>query len=605
MKIVIRNISGGNVSLPSPLPLLKINDQITEDIEPEAYFIAKPALSNLVGNGLIDIVSIELTSSYDGLFTLDDDGGTIRHENNIIAQSPLGRTGWIYVYDVEGESGGSVSNKDYQDPNNTVLQSATSSGTDIRIFVRSSYPLVEINSIVYPITQDAGGGFYSGSIVITISESGDIIISAITADNNIGAQDTIDITLEAPPVLQTLQFTGPYPGAQTELKEDDEYTVTGTTDIPINAIEIIDYEAGKNAVIPVTGTSFTEQLTIADRGTTAVLRPARIRARSAATDAWGPTRDTNVGGSINGINVVNCNNLFPTATIDGINYPPTQQALKGSEQATVDNTVANHDTVLYSDPTASELNIPNTTTVEDPKTVTRVGGSYNVSSPNFRITANRAANDATTVTQDTVNIANVVAQATVSFTGTRIRSGVAPGNDTTITLGFDQQMQGTPTMDPAAGRGTFIGSWSGGPTSWTRDLRVPDSENPADGSSNSWINVSATNLAGIVTNIITTGPTYIIGGFTQRTLNYPPLTANSTETFPLTTEGNLSVGVFSNGNAGVIKPFGTPDTSDAGKEGWCAPTAASGVAVQMHMLHIPSVQANGAGLTLTLVEETA
>ena len=73
---------------------------------------------------------------------------------------------------------------------------------------------------------------------------------------------------------------------------------------------------------------------------------------------------------------------------------------------------------------------------------------------------------------------------------------------------------------------------------------------------------------------------------------------------PLTTEGNLSVGAFSNGNPGVVQPFGTPDTTDIGKEGWCAPTAASGD-VNIRMLHSPTVSANSGGLTLTLVEETA
>ena len=46
------------------------------------------------------------------------------------------------------------------------------------------------------------------------------------------------------------------------------------------------------------------------------------------------------------------------------------------------------------------------------------------------------------------------------------------------------------------------------------------------------------------------------------------------------------------------------DTTDAGKEGWWAPNATSGVTTG-RMLHINAVAANSVGLTLTLVEETA
>jgi hypothetical protein len=125
---------------------------------------------------------------------------------------------------------------------------------------------------------------------------------------------------------------------------------------------------------------------------------------------------------------------------------------------------------------------------------------------------------------------------------------------------------------------------------------------------NTWLNLVATNLAGIVTNTIDTSGgnnnTYIVGGFTPRTVNYLPYTADCTETLPLTTQGNLTAGSFSNGNPAVVQAFGTADNNDGGKEGWCAPTAASGVAVKMHMLHTGMVSANGAGLTLTSVQET-
>ena len=519
----------------------------------------------------------------------------------------LARSGFVYVTGIGVQDpGGAASGQVYQDPpNNTVIQSADVSSLDVTLSVRASYPLVEIEGTPYTLSRAVGETHYSGDVDLTVIE-GETVVTVQTPDDLDGARDTVMIALSVPPAIIALSFAGGYPGTQTELKENDSFDVTVTADKSFDQVVFVDHEACQADAIDVAPTlSTTVTGTIADRGDSAIPRPARVYVRDSVSGAFSLARDTNFGGgSADGVDVVSCNNLFPTVVVGSVTYPVSQSALKDSETATVVNTVSDYDTVVYTSPT-SELNVADPTIAESPKTVQRIAGSYNVSIDNLQIAATRDANDAMTVDVGVVNIAHVVAELTASYGGARIRSGVTPGNDTVITLGSNQQMGGTPTMDPAASRGSFINSWTGGPTSWNRTLRVPDSENPADNSANAWINVSATNLAGIVTNSITTGPTYIVGGFAQRTLNYPPLTANSTETFPLTTEGNLSAGVFSNGNAAVVQPFGTPDTSDAGKEGWCAPTASSGAGTQMRMLHVPTVAANGAGLTLTLVEETA
>jgi hypothetical protein len=112
----------------------------------------------------------------------------------------------------------------------------------------------------------------------------------------------------------------------------------------------------------------------------------------------------------------------------------------------------------------------------------------------------------------------------------------------------------------------------------------------------------ATGLAGLIQNTIGAGSAYTLGGFVARTLNFASFTADSTETVALADETKLVSGSFGNGNPGVRQPFGTADTTDAGKEGWFAPTAASG-AVQIHMLHSPTVAANSVGVTLASVEE--
>lgn len=531
-----------------------------------------------------------------------------------------GGSGNIRVTNITPQSGDEVvDTRVWQDTAETVLQSCRSTTPDLNVAIAASFPKVEIDGNAAELSLSGDGGHYSGIVPITIAGAGPITVKVITPDDTDGATDTVTISLAVPAEITAFSFTGGYPGVQTEMAGSQDFQITVTADKNFDRIKVLNQDAAAGdetiGVNPPSTGPVIKGISTADRGTTPQLLPAHIQIRDADTLAWSAVRSTNeLGGGVDGVDVINLNDLYPiidgvgkggdTGHAFGIVYPGAQGALKGSETASVTATVTNFDTLAYGAP-GGELDVTPLTTYSDPKVVTRVAGSYNISSDNFQITANRAVNGTQTVVQGVVNIANVAALATAAFPGARVRSGVAPGNSTVITLSFNQQMVGTPTMDPAASRGTFLDSWSGSGSSWTRTLRVPDADNPADNSTNAWTNISAINLSGIPTSVVTTGPTYIIGGFAPRTLTYPPFTANSTETFPLTTEGNLAAGSFSNGNPAVIQPFGTSDTSDAGKEGWCAPTAVSGVVTQMRMLHIPSVAANSGGLTLTLVEETA
>jgi hypothetical protein len=521
-----------------------------------------------------------------------------------------GGTGWVKIVDLATQYvEGVVDLKVWQDsPNNTILQSCRTSDEDVVMSVQASFPIVEINSIQYTLDPATDGGHYEGDISLTISE-GETDVVVRTPNDELGALDTIDIDIETPPVIISANFTGGYPGSQTELKAGDTFQLTGLTNKNADAIQILDFGACIESLEVITlGTSFTVTGTIADRGTTTQSLGARLRARAPSGALSVAIFNTAFGGSVDGFHVVKLNNTYPTVDFPGpISYPGSQQALKNSENATVPVTLADLDTVAFNSPNG-DLSITNPTTIEATKTVARIAGTYNVSTNNLRCTANRAANDATTVDQTVVQIAHVAAAVAVREATARVRSGPSPGANTTISIVSDQELLSAPSVDPAASRGTFIGSWAGGPSTWTRSLQVPDSQNPADGSLNSWSNLSATNLAGLVTTTIDTGggddATYVIGGFTSRTVNYPPFTANCTETFPLTDESKLTAGSFSNGNPSVVQPFGTSDTTDAGKEGWCAPTAASGTAVKMRMLHSPTVAANAAGITLASVEET-
>lgn len=519
------------------------------------------------------------------------------------------RVGWIRVVDVT-VSGGTVTSKAYLDPpNNTILQSAAVSSGTFSVVVEASYPTIEINAV--PSVLPLVGSVYRGAVEVTLAADGDVVCQAFDADGGPGGVDTIAITLELPPTITAAVFTGGKPGTQSELKAGDTVSLDVTADKDFDAVEVISGAglATTSEVIPVaTGLNATVAVEIADQGTTPQALPARVRVIDAVTAAPSASYDTDTAGTTEDVHVVTINNLYPTHSFGLETYPPSQGALKGAESATVASVQSDFDTIAYDANGTGQLAVTNPNTAEATKTVTRAGGSYNVEGDggvaNLRATLTRNANDAETVTTAIVNIANVAATVTVAEATARVRSGPAPGNDTTITIAADQELVAAPSLDPAASRGAFVGLWAGGSKTWTRALRVPDAENPADGSLNTWINLVATNLAGIVTSVISGNDSYVVGGFTVRTLNFAAFTANSAETVPLTDQAKLAAGSYSNGNPAVIQPAGTADTTDVGKEGWTAPLAASGVSVGLRMLHSPTVAANTGGLTLASVEET-
>lgn len=435
------------------------------------------------------------------------------------------QSGWIRITDASVDSPDTITSKVWQDdPNNTVLQQFTTSGETVTLSLECSYPLVQVNGTPFTLEKTATD-IYSGDVEATIpSGGGDLSVVAITGDNEFGSVDTSVSVLVAPPNITLCRFTGSYPGSQTELKEGDNFSLEVGADRNFDQVVVSDYEAGQSEVIAVaTGVTATVAITIADRGDSATPRPARIQVRDAVTGALSDALDTNDGGgSTDGVHVVTCNNLHPTVNIGTITYPMSQSALKGSETATVANTLSDYDTILYESPNG-DLTIGSPTVAANPKTVQRIAGDFNNSTINFRITANRAANDADTVEGAIVVIANTAPVLTVTTADARLRSGGNNGTsaqDHTITVTSDQPLASI-DMDPDSGgdRGAWTDSFAGGPTVWTRTLRV-DETVPDEKGTFTWESISAIGLAGVEQTSISVGATYELGGFVSRDLTF-------------------------------------------------------------------------------------
>jgi hypothetical protein len=458
--------------------------------------------------------------------------------------------GWIVVSNVTSGAG-AISNKVYQDTGNTILRSCTASNASVTLAVKASYPKVLINGTAGTLTLSADGGHYSGNVAIT-APGGAFAVRVLLPNDAPGFTDSFTITIDAPPIITALAFSGSYPGSQTELKAGDTYTVSGTTNKPVDAVQVSDFGAGTSQTITFgSTTSFSVSITIADRGTT----PQSLAARMAARDlngAWGSTADTS--------NTVVLNNLYPTATIGSITYPGAQGAIKTTESATVAMTIANTNVILFDSP-VSQLTITSPTVSAATKTVTYLAGSYNVSTNNFRVTATRSANAAVTTNQGVVKIANVAPTITVSAPAARLRSGGNNGTSVqnhTITITSDQQLASAPTMSAGAA-GTFTGSWSGGPTSYTRTLQVHDNDTKG---SYSFGSLLATGLAGLTQTTISSGSAYVLGGFVQRNLTFSAFSQTTALNVAVVTYSKLQAGLFTATNQASTRNSSQGDHSN-------------------------------------------
>jgi hypothetical protein len=344
--------------------------------------------------------------------------------------------------------------------------------------------------------------------------------TSLRVDHEDGAHHTISIAQDVPPQVIGAYFYGGYPGSQTELKAGDTFNFHVDTDINVTSIEIDNFGAFTASTTPVTaGTShnITSRI-IADRGTSVQALGARVRVQK-ANGSYSDWFLTTSQGSTDAQYTVKLNNLYPSVSVSTITYPGSQQALKDSEQATVSNTVTSFDVISYTSPNG-DLTITSSSTYQTSKTVTRAAGNYNINSNNFRITATRNANNAVTTNSSTVvKIAHTAPTLTVSVPAARLRTGGNDGTSAqsyTVTITATQQLLSAPTLSVPAGGGT-LGSFGGSTTTWTATLSNINDD--LTKGTYTWGAISATNLAGKIVTTITTGPTYVIGGFLSRTVS--------------------------------------------------------------------------------------
>jgi hypothetical protein len=345
--------------------------------------------------------------------------------------------------------------------------------------------------------------------------------TSLRVDHEDGANYGISIAQDVPPQVTSAYFFGGYPTspAQTELKFNDTFNFTVNSDVAIVAIQIYDFGAAQSNTHNFTATTSKNiTIAIANRGDNTQNLGVKLRVQK-ANGSWSSDYLTSDYGSTDGTHTVKLNNTRPSISVSSIAYPVGQQALKGSESATVSNTVTSFDVISYETPNG-DLTITSPTTYQTSKIVTRAAGNYNINNNNFKITATRNANNAVATNSSTVvKIANTDANLTVSVPAARLRTGGEDGTSTpsyTVTITATQQLLSAPTLSAPTGGGT-LGSFGGSATTWTATLSNIN-DNLTKGTY-TWGAIFATNLAGKNVTSITTGPTYVIGGFLPRTVS--------------------------------------------------------------------------------------
>lgn len=385
-----------------------------------------------------------------------------------------------------------------------------------------------------------------GSITITLAEAGDIQI--IHED---GYVDTCTINYLDRPVVTDIQFTNTsYPlSAQTQYPAGRSVSVTVTSDVDINYVDVIGdgTTASTASTHNVTnGSTATFNITTTNH-TTGDNYPIKLRVRTSTGTFSEIYTSTDFGtGSGDHVRTIKINNTLPTISFGTITYASGFKALKGTETATVVMTTTNITlptdsvNVISSAPNISAQLTVSAGTVLGDKTVTRLGGGYNITVPNLYGTVYKTSNDTTATASIIVNIANTPQEISVyipksgGVNYSRLRSGGSYGSSVPqypVTISSNQALLNEtinnvvykPVITASAGTfatAPFVATTSAN-TLWTRQLLIADdvTKGPAVFSE-----LKTYNLAGILVDTITASATsslsYTIGGFVERVVTF-------------------------------------------------------------------------------------
>jgi hypothetical protein len=432
--------------------------------------------------------------------------------------------GGLFFTNIAPTSTGIVGSKQYvagTTPSNIVISEGTTDTNSVTVTLYAEGGSAFFSPTITITTVPAQSG---GPIIATLSQSvtGDRVYTAtanltnITADTVVNASSSTNATATttirraaAGPVLDVLTIGG-YPGAQTAVKAGDTVTVSGRVANTATYAEIVAGGAAASLVSMTLGAdnSFST-------GFKTITATVTISGLSGAQTVSARARNAlgTYGSTFASTNTITLDQVYPTIGAFSIAYPATQSGLKTGESATVTSTVTNFTTISYS---GTNLSIGSPTTYAASKTASLTGGTYSFGSNNYTISANKAANNSTTTTSTAVTIAAVAPTAAITYSPTGRMLSSPLGVSYTVTITADQRLASAPSL--TASSGTWQGAWTGSGATWTRVLKIVDSDPKG---SQTFSALSMTGLANMSGSTITSGASYTVGGFATRTITFP------------------------------------------------------------------------------------
>lgn len=442
----------------------------------------------------------------------------------------------VFITDVTNAGSGIVGNKTYVPntvPANTVILTALSDDDTVGITVLAEggsafySPVLTVTGSpalavgqgsTIALTQDQyDKRTFTGTANVTISGT-----TTVTVTSDTGATATVVVNRAAAgPDISTLTI-GAYPGSQTAVRSGQTVSFSGVVANEATALDIVDSGVaaaktgaatfGANDSAGAGFKTFSGTFTVTTRSTT----PAALQARAKnSLGTYGATKTSS--------NTMVIDQVLPTITALSVTYPGVQEAIKGTEQATVAFTLANATSSTFAVSGAISV-LSGGGSLENSAVVQGTGSGDVITGTNVTITATKPSNGSSATLTGLVKVVNTAQVNSMSIVGAPARLISSPaGQSYTVYIESTLDLIGDGTGQSAYAP-TFtapVGLLSNitriNDKRWQATLTIKDTD--ARGAT-AFTDISTTGLSGIQVTTAS-GTAYTVGGFTERTLVIP------------------------------------------------------------------------------------
>lgn len=440
-----------------------------------------------------------------------DPDHAVRLEDLAMVADEVAASRALVITDVTPTDGGIVAFKEYANtlPANSIVTTAVSDTEAVRVHFRvqgTMYtpPAVTVDGVTVENFVSTGDDIFTGYADIVLSATTAVIVKA----NKSVATVTVSLATVGP--ATTMAVIGALPGAQTEVKRNDQVQFTAVVGNDATSVEVYDKGAATSLINHELGAQDS-----AGPGLRTVTGLFKVSNRSgahtvelAAVNAMGT-----VGTPANTSNTVVLNQTAPAIGPVNITYVSGQTAGKAGDTIEVASTITGADSYLYE--TSTDISVSAESEYAAVKQVTVMAGTYNEATENYTITATKASNGAVTVRKSVVRIANIAAAATISIVGQTGRLGSSPeGKVWQVRVVSSQTLTSNPVITTNVG--TLSGSWTNTDKTYNTTLTLTDAQLAAH-TGDLQLDVTLTGRATLEGQYTFTRA---VGGFSKRTITF-------------------------------------------------------------------------------------